>query len=162
MDSLATIPETFEIPELASLFIFQQRPIDLPGDLRPVWRIGLIVLLLKTCCRQSRARFRQLHVLNWGVRNPDNRKALEEAVNGQVPFDTVLVRIEPSLNRAVDLALGEGLLQRNAGDQIELTKKGLELAEAIEKDSNLYRPERDFMGRIKKRVTETLVDSFFG
>ncbi|WP_157469268.1 hypothetical protein [Gemmata sp. SH-PL17] len=156
------IADNFEIPELAAPFIFQQRPIDLPGDLRPVWRVGLIVLLLKTCCRQSRARFRQLHVLNWGVRNQENRKALEEAVNGQAPLDTVLVRIEPSLNRAVDLALGEGLLHRNAGDQIELTKKGHELAVAIEKDPNLYRPERVFMGRLRKRVTETLVDGFFG
>ena len=156
------VAETFSMPELDAPFTFTQRPIDLPSDLRPAWRIALVVLLLKNCCRQSKARFRQLHVLNWGARSPENRNALEQAIGGQIPFDTVLVRIEPSLNRAVDLALGEGLVKRNAGDQIELTKQGHDFAGEIEKNAALLRPEKEFMGRIKKRVTETLVDELFG
>jgi hypothetical protein len=162
MSAPLMVADNFSVPELEAPFTFTQRPIDLPGDLRPAWRIALVVLLLKNCCRQSKARFRQLHVLNWGARSPGNRGALEQAVGGQIPFDTVLVRIEPSLNRAVDLAIGEGLLKRNAGDQIELTAHGHAFADEIETNAVLLRPEKEFMGRIKKRVTETLVDELFG
>lgn len=153
--------QSFEIAELDAPFNFSRRPIDIPGDLRPVWRIGLLVLLLKNCCRQNRARFTQLHVLNWGIRSDDTRRCLEEAISGSIGVESLIVRIEPSLNRAVDLAIGERLVRRCSGDQVELTQQGLDFASEIENDALMYRPERDFMARIRKKVTATFVDGLF-
>jgi hypothetical protein len=150
------------IPELRTPFLFSDRRVDLPADLRPAWRIGIIVLLMKLCCRESKARFRQLHVLNWGVRNRRNRDLLMRAVSNDVPIDTVLVRIEPSLNRAVDLALGEGLIERLAGDQLQLTGKGTDLADAIQQTKGLFQQEKAFMNVIKKKVNERFVSELFG
>ena len=47
---------------------FNPRPTSLPCDLRPVWRIAVLVLILNQC-RQMRATIEQLHVMNWSVRN---------------------------------------------------------------------------------------------
>ena len=151
----------FQIPELETEFVFTDRPTDIPGDLRPVWRIALVLLLLKNCCRESKARFSQLHVLNWGVRSEENRRALELALVGQLDRDALIVRIEPSLNRAVDLAIGEKLIRRLSGDQVELTATGRSFVDAIEEVDALFRSERDFMSRIKKKVTGTFVDTLF-
>jgi hypothetical protein len=159
--------EQFELkslgfPELNTEILFSRRPVDISGDLRPTWRVGLLVLLMKLCCRQGKVRFRQLHVLNWGIRSRENRETLEGAIQGQVALDSLLVRIEPSLNRAVDLAIGEGLIKRNSGDQLQLTDKGLVLADAIEQDDNVLHPEKEFMARIRKKVSEAFVDDLFG
>jgi hypothetical protein len=154
--------DSIAIPELDVPFIFSRRPIDVPADLRPAWRIGLLILLLKNCCREGKARFTQLHVLNWGVRSEENREALENALHGSVGADALLVRIEPSLNRAVDLAIGEGLVARRSGDQIELRDSGHALADEIGSDATLYRTEKEFMQRIRKRVTGRFVDGLFG
>lgn len=154
--------DSIAIPELDAPFTFSRRPVDIPADLRPAWRIGLLILLLKNCCREGRARFTQLHVLNWGVRSDENRAALENALNGNLDVDSFLVRIEPSLNRAVDLAIGEGLVARRSGDQIELRDSGHALADEIGADATLYRTEKEFMQRIRKRVTGKFVDGLFG
>lgn len=152
----------FAIPELNAPFVFRSRAVDVPADLRPGWRIGIVVLLMKLCCREGKARFRQLHVLNWGVRTKENREILTRAVAEQVPLDTVIVRIEPSLNRAVDLAMAEGLVERISGDQLALTPKGIQLADVLLQDKTLFKDEKAFMLAIKKKVNETFVSDLFG
>jgi hypothetical protein len=150
------------VPELATTFLFNKRAIPIPADLRPGWRIAIILLLLKNCCRQQRSSFARLHVLNWGVRTKQSQDALTQAAEGILPPDTLLVRIEPSLNRAVDLAIGEKLLTRAAGDHLELTALGLQIADDIERRDDTYQPERQFMNRLGKRVTEKLIKQVFG
>lgn len=150
------------IPELNVPFVFKSRAVDVPADLRPGWRIGVIVLLMKLCCREGKARFRQLHVLNWGVRTKENRAILIRAVTEKVPLDTVIVRIEPSLNRAVDLAMAEGLVERISGDQLTLTQKGIQFADVLQQDKTLFADEKAFMLAIKKKINETFVSELFG
>ena len=161
MPNTQDLSHHLSIPELNTPFLFRARAVDLPADLRPLWRIGIIVLLMKLCCRESKARFRQLHVLNWGVRNKENRELLTQAVTNAVPLDKVLVRIEPSLNRAVDYAVGEGLVERIAGDQLKLTNKGAALADTLQQAKALFQEEKAFMATIKKSVNEKFVGELF-
>jgi hypothetical protein len=73
-----------------------------------------------------------------------------------------MVRFDPALNRAIDFALGEGLVQRIAGSRIELTGNGDALASDILKDEALYPAEKSFVDEIRQQVTEGLVDQIFG
>ena len=149
------------IPELDVPVIFRQRPISIPGDLRPAWRISVIVLMLRKCCLQGRSSLRRLHVLSWAVRDAEVANALVRAIEGEVPPDTVLVRIEPALNRAVDFAIGEGLIRRQSSDRVELTADGKEFADAILKDTLVLGYERQFLERIRFTVTEDFVKRMF-
>ena len=149
------------IPELDVPVVFRQRPISVPGDLRPAWRICVIVLLLQKCCRQGRSSTRRLHVLSWAVRDVEVGRALVRAIGGEVPPDTVLVRIEPALNRAVDFAIGEGLIRRQSSDRVELTADGKELAETIMKDTVVLGTEKAFAESIRFNVTEDFVKKMF-
>src|SRR5258705_12942506 len=96
----------FEIPELKVEFVFRQRPLAIPGDLRPTWRIALIALLLKNCCRGGRSSFARLHVLSWGIRTQQSQSDLRAAAAGNVPLSSVIVRFDPFLDRAIDFAIG--------------------------------------------------------
>lgn len=150
-----------DIPELETNFIFTKRPISISADLRPGWRIGVIVLLLKKCCRQQRSSFGKLHVLNWAIRTTESRKMLLNVVSGNIVPGVPLVRIEPSLNRAVDFALGERLVRRLSGDKIELTPSGLILANEIDSTIGIFHIEKIFMDEIAQRLTEAIVSRMF-
>jgi hypothetical protein len=72
-----------------------------------------------------------------------------------------MVRIEPSLNRAVDFAIAEGLVRSVGGSRIELTETGDAEAKRIVADTSLFMKEREYLSLIGKSVTETLVSQIF-
>lgn len=152
----------FSIPELDVEFIFRRRPVAVPGDLRPTWRIGLLTLLLNQCCRQQRSSLTRLHVLNWAVRSDANLEDLTALIEGRLPPDALIVRFDPAFNRAIDFAIGEGLVKRVDGSRIELTVQGKTFAEEIIKDSTIYATEKKLAGVVKLKASEALVDEIFG
>lgn len=157
-DSLLPI----DIPELHVPFLFRARPVAIPGDLRPGWRIGFLVLALKNCCRDQRTSLARLHVLSWGFRSAGARKELQAAIENRLSPDSLVVRFEPFLVQAVDFAIGEGLIRRVGGRKIELTANGLILAEELEAEEEAYVVEKRFMSTIRTKVTEGLVKRMFG
>lgn len=78
-------------------FVFKRRPAPVPGDLRPAWRIALILLILFQS-RQKKASLRKLHVISWAARSPINRAALIRYSKNDIPKDQIIPRVEPSLN----------------------------------------------------------------
>lgn len=154
--------KVFSIPELDVEFIFRRRPVALPGDLRPTWRIGLLALLLSQCCRGQRSSLTRVHVLNWAVRSEPNHEDLMSLVEGRLPPDALIVRFDPAFNRAIDFAIGEGLVRRVDGSRIELTDSGKAFANEISADPEVLLFEKRLASTIRQRVTETLVDNIFG
>jgi hypothetical protein len=150
-----------DIPELKTNFLFRRQPVAIPADLRPIWRIGLIVLLLNNCCKGGRTSFARLHVLNWGIRSKKNRHDLQAVIKGVIAPDAVIVRFEPFLNRAVDFAIGEGLVRLVDGKNLELSTKGRELAINIHQIESLYTLEKQFMEAIRNNLTESLIKKMF-
>lgn len=150
-----------EIPELDTEFLFRHRPVAVPGDLRPAWRIGLLVLLLARCCRQGRSSLTRLHVLNWAVRTENNRQTLFALVRHSLSPTSLVVRFDPAFNRAIDFAIGEGLVQRVDGSRIKISATGNTLANEIGQDEALYKTEKAFMADVKQKITESLVESIF-
>jgi len=151
----------FEIPELKTEFVFRRRPFAIPGDLRPAWRIGLIVLLLKNCCRAGKSSLARLHVLSWGIRTRQSQRDLLAAAEGGLPLSGVIVRFDPFLDRAVDFAIGENLLAHRGGKAVELTPSGRQLAAELENATSLFEAEKQFILSVRRNVTENLVDQMF-
>jgi hypothetical protein len=101
-------------------------------------------------------------VLNWAVRSEANHEDLTALIEGKLSPDQLIVRFDPAFNRAIDFAIGEGLVKRVDGSRIELTEQGKTFAEVISKDSEVYITEKEMIGAIKQKVSETLVDNIFG
>ena len=99
--------------------------------------------MLHMASRGGKASFGKLHVLNWALRSQEGSKALLDILERRFSPGTVIVRIEPSLNRAVDLAHGEGLVKRNNGG-IELTLQGQVEAKRILEQKDIYVQEKEF------------------
>jgi hypothetical protein len=148
--------DSLNIADLNTHFIFKSRPESIPGDLRPLWRIGVLLLILLISSRGGRSSFRRLQVLNWAILTRENQRTLIDVIQGKMKPDTVVVRIEPSLNRAVDLALGEGLVSRES-NRISLTHLGQKVATILYNEANIFTEDKIFLDRIGKALKEYLV-----
>ena len=138
-------------------FMFKRRPVPVPGDLRASWKVFLVLGILHRCCRGSRSSLKRLHVLNWAVRSPDNLRALVAALEGELDPTTVLVRFDPSLNRAIDLARGYGLVESPRGDRVVLTATGMRAVAALSKADGLAE-ELEGLTEIGHRLSEGRAD----
>jgi len=150
-----------EIPELDAPFVFNRRATAVPGDLRPLWRINLVLLLLRKCCRGGRSSFARLHVLSWASLSPENRNLLVRVLDEEETVESLVVRVEPSLNRAVDFAIGEGFVRRVTGNRYELTPAGVARANALVDAEDCLDGEKAFVEQVGRRVTESLVNDLF-
>lgn len=152
----------FAIAELDTPFLFQRRPLSLPEDLRPSWRIGILVLLLSCCCRGGKSSRARLHVLSWSVRTQESLRDLLAAISGDLNPRSLIVRVDPFLDRALDFAVGEGLIAHLGGKSVELSGSGKKFADEINRDAQVFATEKTFIKAIQQRLTEGLVTQMFG
>ncbi|MEA5467206.1 hypothetical protein [Leptothoe sp. PORK10 BA2] len=142
-------------------FSFRDQPVPLQPQLRVIWGLSILVLILHICCRGGRSSVARLHLLNWSLRNNENRERLTELLENRLsPFAT-LIRCEPGFNRAIEYAIAESLVEVVDGSQnlrIRLLEKGRQLAnEIIEEDC--LQAEKAFLREKCVPVTEKLAKS---
>lgn len=145
------------LPELDVPFTFTRRPSPLDPELRPEWRLSVLVLLLRVCCRGTRSSLRKLHLLNWTIRSNEARLRLFALLDETIGPEDIEIRVEPALNRAIDFAAAEGLVRFVGGDKVELTPSGVSLAAEIVSAPDCLVHERAFMERLRLRLTEQKV-----
>ena len=149
------------------------RPLrqPMPGQFRTVRRVALLAILLRAC-HGSRATLPQLHVLNWAVRSRESRATFLSFIRGFIPPDQAIVRFDPTLPRAIQFAVAEGIvLDREPQQQlalregnlppayrVRLTTKGSDLADEVA-EAGLMADERFFLESIGEKVTQDMVKS---
>src|SRR5580704_7891780 len=135
-------------------FRFKRRPMAIAAELRPDWKIGALLLILHLSSRGGKSSLRRLHILNWALRSPKNRTEFEQVREHQQPLFSFQFRFEPALGRAINLAVGEKLVEWVGGDRLQITARGKRWIADITKDESVMYQEREFLKRIGKDVTE--------
>jgi hypothetical protein len=136
-------------------FVFSDRPRSVPGDMRAVWRIPVILLLVRSC-RGEKATHEQLHVLSWALRASEGPGTLLQFVDGQLRPEQAVVRFEPALDRGISLAEGFGLLTRQ-GRYWSLSGSGKSLLKMVDLDPDLLVAERAVLGALDGKLTQAAV-----
>jgi hypothetical protein len=143
----------------AERFVFRSRPSPIPGDLRINWKLANILLMLGLS-RGRRASLAKLHILNGGIQYPRFQAALKSMITNNLLLSSWLVRVEPAFGRAINFALGEGLI---TGEEISqragfrLTARGQRAFEAIVKEEDALFAEKTFLANVCMPLTESLV-----
>lgn len=148
----AELLAVFDVP-----FRFSERPAPVLPRHRMAWGLSLVVLILALCSRGRRASLQKLHVLNWAVRNEPNRNTFRTFLDGSSEPGAMLIRYEPSLNRAVDFAAGEGLVEILQSGSIQLTSQGEEFAAELLSQKEVLAAEIEFFRELHLRLTEQMV-----
>lgn len=117
---------------------------------RPERRVALCLLLIDKSWG-GRAGWKALHVLNWAVQSVARVDLVLSLRGPDEVLDRPIVRFEPALDRALDLGVGLGLIQRR-GLTYELTDRGRAALEQI-RESGAFELEIKALSRIKGKVS---------
>ncbi|MDL5051809.1 hypothetical protein QQ054_38030 [Oscillatoria amoena NRMC-F 0135] len=135
-------------------FRFTRRPMAIAAELRPDWKMAALLLILQLSSRGGKSSLRRLHILNWALRSPRNRAEFEQVRKHQQPLFSFQFRFEPALGRAINLAVGEKLVEWVGDNRLQITAKGKRWITDISKDESVMFQEREFLKRIGKDITE--------
>lgn len=143
--------------EINEKIIFTSRPESIPGDMRPSWRIGLILLILSITSRGGKSSILRISVFNWALRNKVNQQNLLNLLNNITSPDLIYFRNDPTLLRAIDFGIGFGYID-SLGDRVRLSIKGNKLVQQIMINKDIYIEEKKFLSEIgKSKINETFV-----
>lgn len=117
---------------------FAQRPDPVSPDFRPERRIAVCLLIVEKS-HSSKASWKAMHVLSWALQSPKRIQMLSNVKSGNDLFDLPVVRFEPALDRALDLALGLRFLTRIGSGPFGLTAGGQEALAEIHEAGILQR-----------------------
>ena len=148
--------EAVDFPfEAINTLTFQPRPQPLPASLRPIYRIALIILVLKTNCREKTASMLKLQFFNWLLKSSSLQKSIEERMVNECEFTLELIHLDPMVNLALNYAIADKLVSITSNSKYKLTDKGNEFIELILRDEqSVLAKERDFLIRIGQKISE--------
>lgn len=134
-------------------FTPQNKPIY--PELRIIYRIVQVLLVLKICSRGNKSSLIRLHLFNWGLSSKENRTALLKFAQ-QTSNSINFWSIDPMLNRAIEFAVAENLIDRGL-NSYSITVKGLSYIDSI---SSIDEIEKDikFLELLGKNITESSVN----
>lgn len=133
--------------------VFTPRPAPVSPRLRPAHRVALLLEMVDKCWG-ARATLLQLHAVDTALADPHARRRL--AGDRQVEATLSVVRVDPALNRAVDRAIGDGLLERGTDAKVKLTDAGRGALRAV-RAAGMLQAERTALAAIPGKVTQAQV-----
>ena len=135
-------------PDFGYTFDSVGAPIE--PEVRPIWRISLIAIILCLLGRGGKANPRKLLVLSSIVSSERKRNLLGSVLEGQVSALELNIRFDPSLDRAIDFGIAESIFALDSANNIELTDIGKKFASRILDDDETFVTDRAFLKQFKK------------
>ena len=140
---------------------FTKRPIPIPADYRPMYKIAIIVLILKLCCRSDKASLLKLHLFSWALASKKHTALLADYIAKNFVGEFSVWGIEPALNRALQLATAEKICDIIDGKNYRLSaEKGLQFFNMIMSDNELLVDEKAFLKSLgKNTITDSRINT---
>ncbi len=139
---------------------FTARADPISPDFRPERRVAVCMLIIDKS-RAGKASWKAMHVLSWALQSPKRVEMLTNLKNGTNLLDVPMVRFEPALDRALDLALGLGFMTRDGVGPFELTDAGREALAEVREAGVLEREVAALAavnGKVSNRDVERLLE----
>lgn len=137
---------------------FASRPAPVSANLRPLFRISLLLLVLRLNCSRGTASLLKLQFFNWVLKSDSLRDHVERLSKEQSIFTLGLVHLDPMVNLALKYAHADGLIGVTRNRKYELLDKGRHFAEAIIGDSReALAQEVEYLQHIGMRISEVRI-----
>jgi|SRR5690625_547469 len=132
---------------------FTDRPISLYPSYRPMYKISLILMILHYNGYGGKASLLKLHLFSWALKSKKNLNAFKAFVTQDSKDNIKFFGIELTLNRALNLAYAQELIDVEKGKYF-LLKKGDEFVKYLIEDKELFVYEKQVLSFIGKKITE--------
>ena len=149
--------ETFPFESIKT-FSFKKEPVSLPAELRPIHKIGLILLFLKLNSSASTSSILKIQFLNWVLKSEEMKPKLINETNGnESTYLLKVVHLDPAVNRAVQYAIAENLISLEKTGKLKLTDLGIKIADEIVMDDDLLITEKVFLRELGKKISDVQI-----
>jgi len=136
---------------------FKRKPVPIPADYRPLYKIALILLILERNSRGKKASLMKLHLFSWAIKSSLSQERLINALeSNDLPE---FWSFEPSLNRALTFAEAENLCEVVNKKNYRITSKGKEFLDKVVESEDVFKDEKEFLSQIGLKVGETLIQN---
>ena len=143
---------------LSSPFSFRKRAVYIPCDTRASWKCALVILVIGKAGKDHSCSLKKTHTANWILKSEIHLKLFNEWVDKNSLFPPS-VRMDPSIDRAIELLAASGHLEKSNG-KLSLTNKGLAIYSELEKE-NLMLKEKEILASLKRKLSEAAVERIF-
>lgn len=143
--------------EKRSRLRFERRPSPVLAEHRPMYKIGLVLLILSLASRGGKSSLPRLQLFNWAMKSTKRQQQLILAV-GQKVLQVPAWGFDPALPIAVRLAIAEGMVAENSTGY-EITEAGELFVKEFLKDPDLFGRERSFLFSLGKGLTEGMIEA---
>lgn len=135
---------------------FERRPAPVIADHRPMYKIGQIMLILHLSSRGGKSSIPRLHLFNWALKSERRIEALVKATTSK-NLSITAWGFDPALAVAIRYAIGDELIAETSNGY-KITEIGESLAKRICADQAILTREINFLSRIGKSITESMID----
>ena len=138
---------------------FSKKPISVPADYRPAYKIAQVCLILKYACIGEKSSLLKFHLISWGFKSIENRHTLLTFISDPLNSELSVWGIEPTLNRALHIAVADNFCSYQKANY-KLEEKGIEFIKKIEEDGDILTDEIALLKQIGKRgITEKSIQN---
>lgn len=116
---------------------FQQRPVDVPVDLRLYRRLAILIIAIGKCCPGQLASLRQLHFYNALFIDPDFYDSYIRFKKNDIFKGILSPSADPYLNRCIGYAIGLNLIAQKViknGFRLVITQEGRCFLKSLEEN----------------------------
>ncbi|WP_273859551.1 hypothetical protein [Photobacterium sp. GSS17] len=134
---------------------FKRKAMPVISDYRPMYKISLILLILKECSTGGKSSLIRLHLFNWALKDKlRTEQLILSAKNKELTFD--VWGMDPTVNFALNHAVENGLVIK-ISTGYKITNLGEEFLKKF-KIKEVFHIYEDFFSIVKKKITQGMVD----
>lgn len=152
MRDAEALAEYFESDDVVP--VFRERASAIEPEYRNAWRVTAVLLALAHG-RGGSLTVAHVNVLWWAMKSEGSRKVFLAWSQGMKDPSTFIVRFDPIVSRALDLAVGQGLVEEERTGKFKLTSSGRDLVDLIDQDETVLVSEKRFFASLPKTLSQT-------
>lgn len=142
--------------------IFDAKVDAVPFNYRISYKVSLVILIIGKCCGRKGCSAIKLQMISSASATFKKKNELLESVQLSYLAESTLVRFDPAISRAINFALADELIYRQANELFRLTTIGKELLTSIYSDKELMVVEKNFFSDLSNQLTEEMIENFSG
>lgn len=138
--------------------IFNSKASAVPYNYRISYKIALICAIIGKCCGKKGCSAIKLQMINVATTNAKAKQQLFEIIDNPFAFETKIIRFDPAISRAIDLALADEVIFRQSNGLYRLKDKGKLLLNKVYEDDSILVVEKNLLSELSNRLTEDIID----
>lgn len=137
---------------------FFNRPVAVPYCYRILYKVSQIVLILGTVCKRGGCSSLKLHIISNALLSKNVLDELNKVLDNKTEMLPV-VRFEPALNRAINYAVADGLVEiQKSNSKLRLTERGKNLYNEIIENNDIMILEKNELNIINNKINDDIIN----